>query len=323
MSAGSQGRGTPEQGDDPFGYLYRPEGGQGAGQSPAPQPPPSYHQVRPVGERTFAGQRGQGNGHGQQDAHYAAPETQGGGSYGGGGHGGRGRGRGDQGPPKRNGLLIGAIAVVAAVVVGVGAAIIFSSGGDDNDQSQGQGDDKPVDPTGDNNDDDLNPDDEDPGDENEDEDGDPDAALPTGDITDQTEVTLSSGATLESNIPGARSDSGAYVGGMNNHNATVTWTVDFEGEPGEYYFNVGYTLKGEQSLSFAVNSEIRNDKLTMKDYMAPYVEDSDGPDKRWTRTYRLVNLEPGENTFHIGCTTGDKCDVYIDQLWITKDKPTD
>ncbi|MFD7509611.1 carbohydrate-binding protein [Streptomyces sp. NPDC059853] len=322
MSAGSQGRGTPEQGDDPFGYLYRPEGGQGGdGQPQAPQPPPSYHQVRPVGERSFGGQRGAG--HGQQDAYYAAPETQPGGAHGGGrgGHGGHGgRGRGDAGPPKRNGLLIGAIAVVAAVVVGVGAAVIFSNG--DNDDSNQSQEDPPAGPTGDQQDEDTNPEEEDPGDEEEDEDGDPDAELPTADITDPGEVTLSAGAVLESNIPGARSGSGAYVGGMNNHNATVSWTIDFQGEPGQYYFNMGYTVKGDQSLSFAVNSEIRNDKIDAKDFNGPHIEDSDGLDKRWTRTWKLVDLEPGENTFHIGCTTGDKCDVYIDKLWITDEQVT-
>lgn len=314
MSAGSQGRGTPEQGDDPFGYLYRPEGGQGgAGQPQAPQPPPSYHQVRPVGERSFGGQQ-RGAGHGQQDAYYAAPETQPGGAHGGhGGHGGRGRG--DAGPPKRNGLLIGAIAVVAAVVVGVGAAVIFSNGdSDDSDQSQG---DPTVDPTDDHRDEDTNPEEEDPGDEEEDEDGDPDAELPTADIT--SDIQLSAGAVLESNIPGARSPSGAYIGGMNNHNATMTWVIDFQGEPGQYYFNVGYTLLSDQSLSFAVNSEIRNDKFDLR----KWVTTADDLEGNWTRDYRLVDLEPGENTFHIGCTAGDKCDVYIDRVWITKDHPDD
>jgi hypothetical protein len=123
---------SPPEGDDPFGYLYRQEGGAPGAPPAAPQQP-SYRQVRPVGERTYAGQQ-QNGGYGypqqqpqQQNPYYAAPEAQPGGGY----PGGPGRGGYDDEDesPRRNTMLIGAIAVVTAVVLGVGAAIVFS--GDD------------------------------------------------------------------------------------------------------------------------------------------------------------------------------------------------
>lgn len=130
MTAGNNGADTPEN-DDPFAYLYRSEGGEGgapgpSGDGPAARQPgvprTSYNQVRAVGQRQYGQQAPQQVTYGQQNAHYAAPETLPGGD--------RTRsapapGNGGQEPRRgRNGLLIGAVAVVAVVCIGIGVAML-------------------------------------------------------------------------------------------------------------------------------------------------------------------------------------------------------
>src|SRR5689334_2701447 len=140
MTPGNNGASTPED-DDPFGYLYAD------GQARGAQPPSggygypnAVNRVRAVGERQYGqqpaqapqqpgqtaayGQVPQQTSYGQQNANYQAPETFPGGApttrtpaYGDSG-GGRGRG------PNTKGLLIGAIAVVAAVVIGISVAML-------------------------------------------------------------------------------------------------------------------------------------------------------------------------------------------------------
>jgi hypothetical protein len=122
------------------------------------------------------------------------------------------------------------------------------------------------------------------------------------------------GAVPDASIPGARTDDGRYIAGMNAPGATASWTFDFKGEPGDYRMYVGYSMpQGDQSLSFAVNTQIRDDKLAMQDY-----NKAGDWAKNWARTYRIIRLEEGENTIHIGCDAGDKCDVIIDQVWIAE-----
>lgn len=158
MTAGNNGASTPED-DDPFGYLY--EDGQASGAQsprqggygyPGPVSQPgvprtSYNQVRTVGERQYGQQVPQQQPYGGQqqaqyggpNAQYAAPET-----YPGGGptahvpvQGGRGRSGGPgSGGPNTKGLLIGAIAVVAVVLVGIGVAMITNNGKDSNKKDE-------------------------------------------------------------------------------------------------------------------------------------------------------------------------------------------
>ncbi|CAM5336382.1 carbohydrate-binding protein [Streptomyces californicus] len=158
MTAGNNGASKPED-DDPFGYLYadgQAAGAQAPGQGgygypgPAAQPGvprTSYNQVRAVGERQYGQQQApqhqggygyppqQGYGQSTQqynrpNPQYAAPETY----PGGGAHGqppaqgGRGGGPG-RGGPNTKALLIGAVAVVAVVLIGIGAALL--TGNDD------------------------------------------------------------------------------------------------------------------------------------------------------------------------------------------------
>ncbi|SOD66003.1 hypothetical protein SAMN06297387_12433 [Streptomyces zhaozhouensis] len=297
MSAGNSGQGTPDGGDDPFGYLYRPE----AGQAPPPSTPrqPSYNQVRPVGERTFGGQQGYRQQH-SPDARYAAPETQPGG---GDGYGGppsdRRRGQQDN---RRNGLLIGAIAVVLAVVVGVGAAIFFSSGGDDDEAGGGE----TQEPTG-------GPDDGE-GDTGEEEEP-PEEPEPDGlPVADVTQLPLGGNAALEANFEGARSESGSYIALMDRQGSSITWTFDFQGDPGAYRLYVGYSVvSDDQTMAFSVNGTPREDPVKLKDWN----ENSDDWEDSWVSTYNLVEVTEGENTIQLTCP--DSCDVAIDQIYLSED----
>ncbi|MDB1088035.1 hypothetical protein PJ985_10710 [Streptomyces sp. ACA25] len=317
MSSGNNGTGTsPEGGDDPFGYLYRQEDGQAA----APVPPASYHQVRPVGERSYGGQQGgygypqsQGRQAQQPDTHYGAPETQPGGPGGYGPYGkGAGNGTGDGGPePRRNGLLIGAIAVVTAVVLGVGAAILFSNNGADDSAIDNSGASAGVDDDQDEDTDDQDQDDEDDDEDEEDEDEDefayPEAVLAELDRTNG--VQLGSG-----HVEGARSDDGTYLAEMDNPGAMASWYFDFDGPPGEYRLYFGYSVADDQLMSFAVNSDTdaRTDPINFKDYVG------DASKRNWYSTWKLVSLQEGENVIHLGCGTEDKCDVLVDKIEITE-----
>ncbi|ONK13518.1 hypothetical protein [Streptomyces sp. MP131-18] len=308
MSAGHNGRGTPDEGDDdPFAYLYRPEGGQAQGQPrPAPRQP-SYNQVRPVGERTFGGQQGYRQPPAQQpqhrpDAYYAAPETQAGGVPPQGGP--PGRRRTDQ-EPRRNGLLIGAIAVVVAVVLGIGAAILLSG---DDDESPGA--DGGATPTGPGEEDGGGGDDE-PTEEPTDEATEPEG-LPAAELAD---LQLGNGAALASDVQGARSADGQYISIQGKPDSSVTWTFDFTGEPGTYRLYTGYaTITDGQSMAFSVNGTPRNDPVDMQDYATA----SDEWDTSWVSTYNLVELNEGQNTVQMTCT--GPCDVVIDQLSITENR---
>ncbi|MGY0060641.1 carbohydrate-binding protein [Streptomyces sp. LZ34] len=335
MTAGNNGSDTPEN-DDPFAYLYRSEGGQDGqpGQSgsaprtggygyPGPTAPhqpgvprTSYNHVRAVGERTYGqqnqqqyqqqyqqqtqqipnqqahGSQGQQQGYGQQNAHYAAPETLPGGAprQPGPSRGGRGRG------PNNKGLLIGALAVVAVVVVGIGVAMI-TNGGDDEKKDKADPTNsstagasvKPSEtakPT-------KKP-----------------SPLPTEDAWG---MSLEGGAAPATDIPGAKADGGKYVGGLNTPGASATWSVDVD-KSGSYKLYVQYGVPGEdQGLSLNVNGKQATEPLRMKNYAKAKQGDWE---KGWTYTWTIVNLNPGTNTVKVSCEAGDKCNVNLDQMWL-------
>ncbi|WP_262699212.1 MULTISPECIES: carbohydrate-binding protein [Streptomyces] len=335
MTAGNNGSGTPEN-DDPFAYLYRSEGDQGneGGQSGQPGAAPrtggygypgpaqpgvprtSYNQVRAVGERTYGqqipnqqpqqayGQQGYGQqgGQGRQNAHYAAPETlpggaprQPGAAAPRGGHGGGGRG------PNSKGLLIGAIAVVAVVLVGIGVAMITN--GDDNkdDQADPTGQPtagssvRPRQPSGPA---------KGPGDEK----------LPT---EDAAKMKLAGGAAPASDIKGAKAAGGTYVGGLNTPGSSATWSLDVA-KAKSYRLYVTYGVPGEdQSMSLTINGKKETRPLNMKNFSGAPKGDYE---KGWTETWSIVQLTKGTNTITVSCDPGDKCDANIDQMWLAKAK---
>ncbi|MCX2968854.1 MULTISPECIES: hypothetical protein [Streptomyces] len=339
MTAGHNGTQPPE-GDDPFGYLYRQEGGQ---QAPAQQqgvPRTSYHDVRAVGERRY----GQHQGHGPQaqpasgygypqgpppgrrsggygypqappaappdaaypNAHYAAPETQ---------PGGREAARrtaaakGGGSGTRRNGLLIGALAVVGAVVIGVGAALTFS--GDDDPGKPGTdavaGDGRGGDDPGQQDEREPQPGDEQASDEKE------TAELPS---EDASSLRLDNGPLVAGEVSGSKARDGKYVTGLDQPGATVTWSTEVP-EAGTYRLYYGYTVPGkDMKLSLQVNDAAQPQNVNFKNF-------AHGPEgaweKSWTYTYAEVRVDEGQNVFRLTCAEGDQCDVAVDRVWLAPD----
>ncbi|WP_328299491.1 carbohydrate-binding protein [Streptomyces sp. NBC_00435] len=330
----NSGANKPED-DDPFGYLYAD--GQAAGATPPGQgggygypgstvggqsgaaqpgvPRTSYNQVRTVGDRPYGGQRGQVPPQQQSpgyQAQYQAPEALQAGGYGvppqqqppqytqsvplPGGHG-----AGHGGGSSRKGLLIAAVAVVAAVAIGIGAAVVF--GKDDPDKGKntanpGQSQSGPV----------TTPSTQPSGSAS------PDAPLPKGDAGGSGMV-ISGGATLQSAVQGAKSAGGQYVGNFNQLGAAVTWTLEVP-KDGEYTFRTLYGVPGKDAnMTLAINGSVQSRPINMKNF----AKASEGDwTKGWTNTYSYVDLKKGTNTIKISCEQGNSCEAIIDQFVLEK-----
>ncbi|MEV6941942.1 carbohydrate-binding protein [Streptomyces sp. NPDC051172] len=310
MTSGNNGASTPED-DDPFGYLYAdgqangaqpPSGGGGYGY------PGSVNRNRAVGQRQYGqpaqvqqtaayGQASQQQGvYGQPNAHYAAPETLPGGgaptapqqpAYSGGG-GRRG--------PNTKGLLIGAIAVVAAVVIGIGVAMMNDNskndkaGGGSSTPSTSQSS-KPSQSAS----------------------SSASAELPK---TDAKDLQLGGTAAKASDVQGAQAADGTYVGNLNNVGSSVTWTIDNIAEAGDYTVFATYSVPGQdQSMTLLVNGTPSGRKFNLSNFA--HAADGDFT-KGWTKTFAWTTLKKGPNTLTLTCQAGDKCNVLLDQLWVKK-----
>ncbi|SEN05802.1 carbohydrate-binding protein [Actinacidiphila rubida] len=332
MTAGHEG--TPES-DDPFAYLYRSEGGEQADPAaaqprPANQPRTSYNQVQRVGERRSPQQPPQatggygyppqqyGNGatqatqqygqqqYGQQQYGNGATQQYQQQPYGGqqtyegqpsdGGPGGRRGGHGGDGDgPNRKGLLIGAVAVVAAVAIGIAFAMTNGSG--DKGDNAGAGRTTPpvatsaptTDPTPS-----ATPSDFDSG------------------KVDASTLTLAGGAKQSTQWPGADAANGTYVDGMGAPGASVLWNVTVP-EDGAYTFFISYGNAGaDANLALAVNAKPRTDMVNLRNY-GSYTDWS----KAWdNHTYSWVDLKKGANTLSLTCLPTKNCGVNIDQVWL-------
>jgi hypothetical protein len=318
MTSGNNGASTPED-DDPFGYLYAD------GQANGAQPPSgggygypnSVNRVRAVGERRYGAQQTAqqpvppaGPGYGRPNPHYQAPETTALGSVGapGGpaapGHrshgGGGGRGRG----PNTKGLMIGAVAVVAAVVVGITIAM---TGGDDTDNGADGGPsptassmEKPTKAADD-------------GKDKKNAEFDPvriDAAsLSTG---------LAGGAVAASDVPGAGSEGGTYVGGLTTPGSSVTWTVNGVPEGGQYTLFTYYGVPGEDTKGTLTVNDGTPADLNMKNHAR--AEKGDWA-KGWTYTYNYIQLNKGTNTVTLSCPSG--CNANLAQFGLVKGQVAD
>jgi len=329
MSAENHGTGaTPEGGDeDPFAYLYRQEGGAqqpaASGQQPG-VPRRSFNQVRAVGERQYGygypqqqqqgggyryPQQGSGYGYPQQppqpaqqpSAHYAAPETVPGGRAAARQQGaGQGPGRGRR---NRTGLLVGAIAVVAAVVIGIGAAIVFNkdepedpqakpSGTAQQDGGQDQGgdkkDDKPDEKTA-------------------------PKGLPK---EDAASLTLGGSATTSTDIKGAEGQGGAYVSGLDQPGASATWELKDLPEGGRYTLHVRYGVPGQDAdATLTVNGKAEGRPLRLKNFAGAKKGDWE---HGWTNSWSNIQLNEGENSIKISCEDGNKCGAVLDKVWLEK-----
>ncbi|MFJ4965797.1 hypothetical protein EES43_15895 [Streptomyces sp. ADI96-02] len=320
MTAGNNGASKPED-DDPFGYLYAD--GQAAGAQPPGQggygypgpaaqpgvPRTSYNQVRTVGERQYGQQQvppQQGYGYppqqqyGQQsapqytrpNAQYAAPETHPGGAPA--GQGGRGGGTG-RGGPNTKALLIAAVAVVAVVLIGIGAALLTGEDGDENTAREETG--SSAGPAG----------------EVEESKKPPKAEEPPKPVElpkqDAATLTLGGTASLDSTVKGAKGANGNYIN-LNEVGRSATWTVEVP-EAGAYTLYVTYGVPGKDAkTTLTVNAQDPR-SINMKNFAnAPEGDLAKG----WTNTYAYVQLDKGSNTLKLSCETGDQCDANLDQL---------
>lgn len=313
MTSGNNGATTPED-DDPFGYLYAdgqangaqpPSGGGGYGY------PGSVNRVRAVGQRQYGQQQAtspygqipqQQGAYGQPNAHYAAPETHPGGAttvqqqpgYSG------GSGSGGRGGPNTKGLLIGAIAVVAAVVIGISVAML---GGED--EPGDKGNDAQSTPT-------QSQQSSAPSPSNSNSQAAEDD-LPT---IDAKALALAGGATTASDVKGAQADGGVYVTGFNQVGSSVTWSVNGIPKKGKYTVYVGYSVPGkDQNATLTVNGTPADAPVDLKNWANAGEGDYE---KGWTKTYNYVQLNKGTNTIKVSCEQGNQCDALIDQMWLVK-----
>ncbi|GHA25065.1 hypothetical protein GCM10010372_26280 [Streptomyces tauricus] len=320
MTPGNNGASTPED-DDPFGYLY--EDGKAAGAQPPSGGggygyPGSVNRVRPVGERQYGqsaaqaaptaqygqvpqqqgtyGQQGQ-YGQPNANANYATSENFSGGAptshqqtHGGRGGGGRGRG------PNTKGLLIGAVAVVAAVVIGIAIAM---TGGDSDDDKGGDDTAGPTASAGQS---------AEPSETSTKDAAEP-AELPE---IDAKALKLGAGVTTASDIDGATAAGGIYVTGLNQVGAEVTWTVNGIPKAGAYTLFTKYSVPGKDAkMTLTVNGKEFGTKLNLGNFAQAKENEWD---KGWTETYSYPTLTKGTNTISISCQQGDTCDILLDQL---------
>ncbi|MFJ3972273.1 carbohydrate-binding protein [Streptomyces parvus] len=325
MTAGNNGASKPED-DDPFGYLYadgQAAGAQAPGHGgygypgPAAQPGvprTSYNQVRAVGERQYGQQQVPqqqgGYGYPPQQAYgqpaqqynrpnpqYAAPETYPGGASHGqppaqGGHGG-GTGRGG---PNTKALLIAAVAVVAVVLIGIGAALLTGDDGDKDDKqneaSSSQGPAGEVE-------------------ESKKPEKKPKETQKPVELPKQDAATLTLGGTaaLDSTVKGAKSANGNYIN-LNEVGRSATWSVEVP-EAGAYTLYVTYGVPGKD----AKTTLTVNDQEPRSINMTNFANAPEGDlEKGWTNTYAYVQLDKGANTLKLSCEEGDQCDANLDQL---------
>ncbi|MEV5973763.1 CBM35 domain-containing protein [Streptomyces sp. NPDC051921] len=314
MAAGNDGAKTPED-DDPFGYLYAdgqaagaqpPQGGGYGYPGPAAQPGvprTSYNQVRTVGERQYGGHAAQGHPQGkvphqqayggQPHPQYAAPETYNGGAP----------TRpvppmqaAPRGGPNTKGLLIGAVAVVAVVVIGITAAVINNSGGED-DKAGGGG------PTGT------------PTQVSESPSTDPTQSQAPQELPKQDAATLKLGgsAALAKDIKGAEGADGAYVTGFNAIGSSVTWQADVA-QAGKYRLYVRYAIPAaDANATLTVNDTANSNPIGLKNFIG-----SSDPnlEKNWQTTWAPVTLKQGMNTIKLSCEQGNQCNAIFDWLEI-------
>ncbi|MFS8199325.1 carbohydrate-binding protein [Streptomyces sp. CWNU-52B] len=311
MTPGNNGASAPED-DDPFGYLY--EDGKAAGAQPPSGGggygyPGSVNRVRPVGERQYGqsaaqaptaqyGQVPQQQGtYGQPNVNYSAqPESFSNGAPGthqqsSHSRGGGGRGRG----PNTKGLLIGAVAVVAAVVIGIGIAVL----GDDSDDDKGGDTAGPTTSAGQS---------AEPSESSTKDAAEP-ADLPE---IDAKALKLGAGVSTASDVEGASAGGGIYVTGLNQVGAEVTWTVNGIPKAGAYTVFTRYSVAGKDAkMTLTVNGKEFGSKLNMSNFAG--AKDNEW-DKGWTETYAYPTLTKGTNTISISCQDGDDCNVLLDQL---------
>lgn len=294
----AENNGVPED-NDPFAYLYRPEGGDGSyGGSEAPTqqqgvPRTSYAQATQVGRTQYGQARHQPGGYGypQQPPMGAAPtqavpQQQG---YVPPPGGGRAAARGGGGGGR--GVAIGAVAVVVAIVIGIGVAM-FTSGGDKNKTASGG---TPTAAASGQSDDTASPS--------------PTASASTGlPIVSDADTMQISGAQVMGDHTGAKSKDGKFVATM-NPGASITWTVTVPSS-GQYQLWIRYAnAGGDTSATVTANGTARSVKL-------PNYTKTDDWNNAWYYYWTIVNLNAGANTVQLSSAAGQG-NYNVDQLAVT------
>ncbi|MGV9337841.1 carbohydrate-binding protein [Streptomyces sp. NPDC003688] len=302
MTPGDNGASTPEE-DDPFGYLYAD------GQARGAQPPSGGYgypnavsRVRAVGERQYPQQQTYGQqvpqqqgAYGQPTAQYPAPEQQP--QPGGLPTGSRMQQNAGRGGPNTKGLLIGAIAVVAAVVIGISVAMF---NGDSGDEAKGGASPSPT--------------------QSQSTEPSPSSSnsAASGELpkTDAKALQLNGGTATSSEFKGAKADGGVYVTGFNQVGAQVTWTIDGIQDAGTYRLYVRYGVPGaDADATLVVNDKADPRPLSMKNFGNSPAGDWE---KGWKTTWANVNLKQGTNTIVVACSDSNKCNAVLDQFYIAK-----
>ncbi|MEY9872350.1 hypothetical protein ABH931_001824 [Streptacidiphilus sp. MAP12-33] len=316
----AENNGVPED-DDPFAYLYRAENGSdGAEGGAAPtQPMPgvprtSYQQATQVGGRQYGQQNsygqqpgygqqaqqpayGQQNGYGQQ-----AQQTQ---QYGvpqqaqppAGGGRAASRAAGGSGGGSSRGVMIGAVAVVAAVAIGIGMALFNggtgktnSAAGSSTSASAGASDSSSASAP-------------------------PSASAALPGPADAATAQLAGGAAPQSDHPGAQAAGGKFVP-LTGAGQSVTWQVTVPAD-GSYVLWVHYANAGADArTNVVVNGSVTSYPIRFSNWNH---ENDWG--KAWYSSYVNVTLKAGANSIGLADIPGQP-GVNVDQMALNQSTTT-
>jgi hypothetical protein len=299
----AENNGVPED-DDPFAYLYRAENGGdgGAEGGVAMQPLPgvprtSYQQATQVGRVQYgqSGYGGQQSAYGQQQGGYGQQQP---GGYAGGVPqqaqppvgGGRAAARtaGNSGGNSR-GVMIGAVAVVAAIAIGIGMAL-FNSGGGKNTAGSGSSVSASAAAT-----------------DTPSASASASAATALPGATDAATMQLA-GTTAVTTPAGAKAAGGQSVP-ITSASASITWTVTIP-TSGSYKLWIRYDNPGATSK---VDILVNGTKVRERDL--PNYGSKD-PANAWFRSWTEPDLTSGQVKITIQGVAGQP-PINIDQLAIT------
>ncbi|MBK3569110.1 CBM35 domain-containing protein, partial [Streptomyces sp. MBT62] len=198
--------------------------------------------------------------------------------------------------PNTKGLLIGAIAVVAAVVIGISVAMM--NGNDDTKTGNEAGSSPSASQSASSS---------------------PSPSSSASDAAETQEVDvkalkLDGGATTASDVDGAKAAGGVYVSGFNQVGASITWTVNGITKAGKYTLNVNYGVPGKDAnATLTVNGTAQTRPLNLGNFAKAAEGDYE---KGWTNTWGDITLNKGTNTIKVSCEQGNQCDVNFDQFYL-------
>jgi hypothetical protein len=310
MTAGSNG--VPED-DDPFAYLYRPAGGEGghegaasagsAGGAPVAQPGvprTSYAHPTQVGRAQYGQQRPAQPGYGppaggygatvpqqqqpnSQYAQHSRPQQ--------GDGGGGSRRAASSGGVRSRPLIIGAIAVVCAVAIGAGVALM-NNGDKKANSANPSVTSQPTDSGSDS--------------------ASPSATAPPADskpVADASALQVQNGVK-GTGIKGAGSSDGSYV--TLQQGTGISWTLQVPAG-GMYKLWVHYSNPGgDGRAAFIVNGKPHASGINLKNYSG-----QNDPAHAWVSSYVTPNMQAGANTVTLSCDNASCQGLLVDRFAVT------